>query len=89
MMHKISGLREIARDFNAMLIDQFGILHDGHKLYPGAAEAMAELHRLNIPVIITTNSGKRSKAALSKSELRGSNLWIASVLVKLRSSCLM
>lgn len=71
MMHKISGLREIARDFDAMLIDQFGILHDGQKLYPGAAEAMAELHRLNIPVIITTNSGKRAKANVERIVKRG------------------
>lgn len=65
-MHKITGLREIARDFDAMLIDQFGVLHDGHKLYPGAAEVMAELHRLNIPVVIMTNSGKRAKANVDR-----------------------
>jgi HAD superfamily hydrolase (TIGR01459 family) len=60
MMRKISGLRDIAQDFDAMLIDQFGVIHDGQKLYPGAAEVMAELHQLNIPVIIMTNSGKRA-----------------------------
>jgi HAD superfamily hydrolase (TIGR01459 family) len=61
-MHKISGLRDIVQDFDAMLIDQFGVIHDGQKLYPGAAEVMAELHRLNIPVIIMTNSGKRAQS---------------------------
>lgn len=60
MMRKISGLRDIAQDFDAMLIDQFGVLHDGQKLYPGAGEVMAELHRLDIPVIVMTNSGKRA-----------------------------
>jgi HAD superfamily hydrolase (TIGR01459 family) len=61
-MHKISGLRDIVQDFDAMLIDQFGVIHDGQKLYPGAAEVMAELHRLNIPAIIMTNSGKRAQS---------------------------
>ncbi len=60
MMRRISGLREIARDFDALLIDQFGVIHDGQKLYPGAAEVLAELHALNIPVIVMTNSGKRA-----------------------------
>ncbi len=66
MMHKISGLREIARDFDAMLIDQFGVIHDGQKLYPGAAKVMAELHALNIPVIVMTNSGKRAAPNIAR-----------------------
>jgi HAD superfamily hydrolase (TIGR01459 family) len=60
MMRRISGVREIARDFDAMLIDQFGVIHDGQKLYPGAAEVLNELRVLNIPVIVMTNSGKRA-----------------------------
>jgi HAD superfamily hydrolase (TIGR01459 family) len=60
MMRRIVGLRDIARDFDAMLIDQFGVLHDGHALYPGAAAAMAELAALGIPVVVMTNSGKRA-----------------------------
>jgi HAD superfamily hydrolase (TIGR01459 family) len=59
-MHRISGLREIASQFDAMLIDQFGVIHDGQNLYPGAAEVMAALHDLDIPVIVMTNSGKRA-----------------------------
>jgi HAD superfamily hydrolase (TIGR01459 family) len=59
-MRRIAGLRDIARNFDAMLIDQFGVLHDGQMLYPGAAEVMAELHALHIPVVVMTNSGKRA-----------------------------
>lgn len=60
MMRRISGLREIARDFDAMLIDQFGVVHDGQKLYPHAAGVLAELHAAGIPVVVMTNSGKRA-----------------------------
>ncbi len=60
MMRRISGVGEIARDFDAMLIDQFGVIHDGQKLYPGAAEVLSELRVLNIPVVVMTNSGKRA-----------------------------
>ncbi len=57
---RVSGLSEIAHDFDAMLIDQFGVIHDGQKLYPDAARVMAELHAARIPVIVMTNSGKRA-----------------------------
>lgn len=60
MTRRIAGLSDIAGNFDAMLIDQFGVIHDGQHLYPGAARALAELHGLGIPVIIMTNSGKRA-----------------------------
>jgi HAD superfamily hydrolase (TIGR01459 family) len=63
---RISGLSEIAKQFDAMLIDQFGVIHDGQKLYPGAAQAMAELHAAGVPVVIMTNSGKRAKASVER-----------------------
>jgi HAD superfamily hydrolase (TIGR01459 family) len=63
---RIEGLKEIASQFDAMLIDQFGVIHDGQTLYPGAARAMAELHRLGIPVVIMTNSGKRARASITR-----------------------
>lgn len=59
---KIDGLGEIAQRFDAMLIDQFGVIHDGQKLYPGALQALSELRRLRIPVAVLTNSGKRAAA---------------------------
>jgi HAD superfamily hydrolase (TIGR01459 family) len=57
---KISGLAEIASQFDAMLIDQFGVIHDGQKLYPGALEVMRELKCIGVPVVVMTNSGKRA-----------------------------
>ncbi len=63
---RIEGLREIASQFDAMLIDQFGVIHDGQTLYPGAARAMAELHASGIPVVIMTNSGKRAQASITR-----------------------
>ncbi|MGE0241410.1 MAG: TIGR01459 family HAD-type hydrolase, partial [Parvibaculaceae bacterium] len=59
-MIPIEGLAEIAADYDGMLIDQFGVLHDGAKLYPGSLGVLAELHRLGIPVAVMTNSGRRA-----------------------------
>ena len=60
-MH-INRLAEIAARFDGMLIDQFGVIHDGEKLYPGTLEVLKNLSRLKIPVGVMTNSGKRSLA---------------------------
>jgi HAD superfamily hydrolase (TIGR01459 family) len=60
MMRRISGVGNIAHEFDAMLIDQFGVIHDGQKLYSGAADVLARLHDMNIPVVVMTNSGKRA-----------------------------
>jgi HAD superfamily hydrolase (TIGR01459 family) len=59
---RIEGLREIASRFDGMLIDQFGVIHDGQSLYPGTLRVLSELRALNIPVAVMTNSGKRAEA---------------------------
>ena len=59
---RISGLRKIARQFDGMLLDQFGVIHDGRKLYPGTIRVLSELRAAGIPVAVMTNSGKRAAA---------------------------
>lgn len=59
-MIPIEGVGEIAGRYDGMLIDQYGVLHDGAKLYPGSLEVLAELKKLGIPVAVMTNSGKRA-----------------------------
>lgn len=59
---RIEGLHEIASRFDGMLIDQFGVIHDGQNLFPGTARVLSELKALGIPVAVMTNSGKRAEA---------------------------
>lgn len=59
---RINGLSDIASRFGGMLIDQFGVIHDGQKLYPGTLRVLSELKGLGIPVAVMTNSGKRAEA---------------------------
>ena len=58
---RINGLSDIASRFGGMLIDQFGVIHDGQKLYPGTLRVLSELKGLGIPVAVMTNSGKRAE----------------------------
>jgi HAD superfamily hydrolase (TIGR01459 family) len=59
---RIRGLADIAERFDAILIDQFGVIYDGQALYPGAFQVLFELRARRIPVIALTNSGKRAAA---------------------------
>ena len=59
---RIDGLSAIASRFDGMLIDQFGVIHDGQRLYPGTLRVLSELQALGIPVAVMTNSGKRADA---------------------------
>lgn len=62
----ISSLREIAHHFDVFFLDQFGVLHDGKRPYPGVLQAIDELHKLGKQLIILTNSGKRATPNLKR-----------------------
>jgi HAD superfamily hydrolase (TIGR01459 family) len=61
-MLRIDHLRDIAAQCDGMLIDQFGVIHDGEKPYPGVLDLLDELKQSGIPVVVITNSGKRADA---------------------------
>jgi ribonucleotide monophosphatase NagD (HAD superfamily) len=42
-MKHIVGLREIADQFDLVLVDQYGVRHDGVAAYPGAVDGLARL----------------------------------------------
>ena len=58
-MRLLSGLAEVAASYDAVVLDQWGVLHDGSAPYPHAAEAMRRIAgaaRLGV----LSNSGKRA-----------------------------
>ena len=56
----ISGIRDIAQNYDAMLCDAWGVVHNGVTLFPGASEAMTEFRRTRGPIIILTNAPRPS-----------------------------
>ncbi len=59
-MRKLPGLRALVGGCDAMLVDQFGTLHDGTRAYPGAVEALARLRGAGVGTVLLSNSGKRA-----------------------------
>lgn len=54
------GISDISDSYMGFIIDQWGVLHDGHKPYDGVIECLKELKSRGKYVIILSNSGKRA-----------------------------
>jgi HAD superfamily hydrolase (TIGR01459 family) len=52
----ISGLREIAGDYDALICDVWGVLHNGRQAQPSAWEACIRFHEGGHPVILFSNA---------------------------------
>ncbi|MCV2865090.1 TIGR01459 family HAD-type hydrolase [Defluviimonas sp. WL0075] len=57
---KPATLKELAARFDAFLVDQFGVLLTGSGAYDFAPAALSRLSSYGKPVILLSNSGKRS-----------------------------
>lgn len=55
----IEGLETIADSFDHVLLDQWGVLHDGLRLYPDVRACLDRLRTRGKTVIILSNSGRR------------------------------
>ncbi len=63
---RIDGLAKLAGRFDAYLVDQFGVLHDGETAYPGAIEALARLKEGGGRIALVSNSGRRARSNVER-----------------------
>lgn len=54
------GISDISDSYNAFILDQWGVLHNGEKAYDGVIDCLKELKTRNKFIIILSNSGKRA-----------------------------
>jgi HAD superfamily hydrolase (TIGR01459 family) len=59
----IRGLREIVDAYDALLLDQWGVLHGGVEPYPGVLETLSALRSAGKPVAVLSNAPRRSHHA--------------------------
>ena len=69
MTRDLQSLEEVAGDFDAIVLDQWGVLHDGTRPYPGTVEALTRLKDAGHRLAVLSNSGKR--AALNAGRIAG------------------
>lgn len=60
MTRFISSIHEIIDQYDVILSDQWGVLHDGVIVYPGVIDAMQAVRDVGKPLVVVSNSGKRS-----------------------------
>jgi HAD superfamily hydrolase (TIGR01459 family) len=53
------GVAALAREFDGFIVDQWGILHDGTRPYPGAIDCLERLRGAGKHVVVLSNSGRR------------------------------
>jgi len=53
------GVEALARDFDGFILDQWGILHDGTRPYPGAIDCLERLRGAGKRIVVLSNSGRR------------------------------
>ncbi|AZV19795.1 TIGR01459 family HAD-type hydrolase [Mesorhizobium sp. M7A.F.Ce.TU.012.03.2.1] len=60
-IERLDGIGPLAERYNVFLLDQFGVLHDGTRPYPGAVAALSALKRAGKTVVLVSNSGRRAR----------------------------
>jgi HAD superfamily hydrolase (TIGR01459 family) len=56
----LAGLRDIASSYDGLIIDLWGVIHDGSAVYPGAADCLEQLRRAGKTVVLLSNSPRRA-----------------------------
>ena len=51
-------MAQLPGKYRGVLLDQFGVLHDGEKPYPGAIAAVSELAARGVQLLIISNSSR-------------------------------
>ena len=71
---KYTTLEDLADQFDAFFIDQFGVLMDASGPYPFAIDAIKRLSEYNKPIVLLSNSGKRAIENCERLERLGFDL---------------
>lgn len=56
----LSGIGEMADDYDGMILDVWGVLHDGAKPFPGTLDALARLKQAGKRVVVLSNAPRRA-----------------------------
>jgi HAD superfamily hydrolase (TIGR01459 family) len=62
----IAGLRDLAERYDGLILDLWGVLHDGAAPFPGVVDALERLDRLGKSVCILSNAPRRAEAVAAR-----------------------
>ena len=67
----VQSLDAVLGRYNGVLLDQFGVIHDGCKPLPGAVPALRRIYESGAPIVILSNSTMRSGPTIDRLESLG------------------
>lgn len=67
----IASLADLTGRYAAILCDVWGVVHNGEWHFPAAAEALAKARAANVPVVLITNSPRRSADVAAQMKVIG------------------
>lgn len=69
----LPGLKDIINpmQYKVWLLDQFGVLHDGQKPYPGAAETLTKIASFGATLVVLSNSSRRAASTVERMKQLG------------------
>ena len=68
MARTIQSLAAVVSDYDAIILDQWGVLHDGSSPYPGAVACLERLQSDGHRLAVLSTSGKRAGLNLARIE---------------------
>lgn len=69
--HALSGLGEIAGDYDILLCDVWGVIHNGRESWPDACEALARFNREGGHVVLISNSPRPGPGVITQMDELG------------------
>jgi HAD superfamily hydrolase (TIGR01459 family) len=57
----LTSFAPLAERYTAFILDQWGVLHDGLRPYPGVLETLERLHARGQKIVLLSNSGRRAE----------------------------
>lgn len=70
-MKFIDGLSEVASEVDGLILDLWGLVHDGVTAYPGVTDTFSEIGRAGIKTILLSNAPRRSYTLVDSMEVMG------------------
>lgn len=68
---QLPGLRAIADQYDAFILDLWGVIHDGHTAFPHSAEALRRLKEAGRKTLLLSNAPRRPYALIEQMERFG------------------
>ena len=67
----LSTLVNVADEYSALFLDQFGVIHDGKTAYEGAVDAVRTLQQRGVRIVIISNSSRRRSDTIARLRAMG------------------